>query len=412
VTSYTPQFSIKIKGVEYSQDTIDQVTITVGRNDIFDTVLPGYCLLELVNLSGTSPALEVLDEIVISTTDSNGDEVALFTGEITSVSNSIVAAGSNNVVNSLTVTGVGSMARLVRRNAGGNPYPQELDGERIRRILEDALFVQWEDLPSSLIWDNIDAAQTWSDFGIQGVDEIDDGRFVVEARNAEFERAADIARITESTGLGYLYETPDGRIGYADAERRTKNIANNSIALDADYLNARLITRLNTQDVVNSVVIQYDDQQFEVQAINDESVEKYGLIEDIVNTLLVTNEDAEEQAFRYVALRGNPSLNLDSITLNLVNGNIDNDTRDVLLGVSMDTLLVVTGLPEGITADGFFEGFVEGWTWTLSKGSLELEMKVSNALFSAFEVQWEDYNPTTQWQNLANDLLWTDLAIG
>jgi len=105
-------------------------------------------------------------------------------------------------------------------------------------------------------------------------------------------------------------------------------------------------------------------------------------------------------------------LNLDSITLNLVNDKIDNDTRDVLLGVSMDTLLVVTGLPEGITADGFFEGFVEGWTWSLRKGSLELEMKVSNAIFSAFEVQWEDYNPTTQWQNLSNDLQWQDLAIG
>jgi hypothetical protein len=39
-------------------------------------------------------------------------------------------------------------------------------------------------------------------------------------------------------------------------------------------------------------------------------------------------------------------------------------------------------------------------------------MKVSNAIFSAFEVQWEDYNPNTQWQNLANDLQWLDLAIG
>ena len=409
---YTPEFSIKIAGVEYKNHTIDEVTITTGRNDIFDTVLPGYCLIELVNLSGTSPGLEVLDEIVITTTDSTGAEVRLFTGEVTSVTNNIIAAGPNDAVNALTVVGVGSLSRLVRRNAGGNAYPQELDGERIRRILEDALFTQWEQLPSSLIWDNIDATQTWADFGFQGIDEIDNGRFTVEARAPEFEKASDIARITESTGLGYLYETPDGDIGYADAERRTENIANNSIALDAEYLKAQLTTRLTTQDVVNSVVIQYDDQNFEVQAINDQSVETFGLIEDIVNTLLVSQTDAEEQAFRYVALRGNPSLNLDSIAINLVNDKIDNTTRDVLLGVSMDTLLVVTGLPEGIAADGFFEGFVEGWTWTIRKNSIELDMKVSNALFSAFEVQWEDYNPTTQWQNLANDLLWTDLAIG
>jgi hypothetical protein len=412
VTAYTPQFSVKINGVEYKQDTINQVTITTGRNDIFDTTLPGYCLFELVNTSGASPVVLLLDEIVISTTDSSNNEVPLFTGEVTSVNNSLIGTGPNVAVNTLLVTGVGSLSKLVRRNAGGNSYPQELDGERIRRILEDALFVQWEDLPGSLIWDNVNPAQTWADFGIQGVDEIDDGRFEVEARAAELDRAADIARITESTGLGYLYETPDGLIGYADAERRTANIANNAIALDADFLNAQLVTRLTTNDVINSVVIQYDDQQSEVQAINDQSVEQYGLIEDIRNTLLITQNDAEEQAARFVSLRGTPNLNLDSITLNLINDKIDNDTRDLLLGVSMDTLLVVTGLPEGITADGFFEGFVEGWTWTLSKGSIELEMKVSNAIFSAFEVQWEDYNPNTQWQNLANDLQWLDLAIG
>jgi hypothetical protein len=412
VTAYTPQFSIKINDVEYKQDTINEVTITMGRNDIFDTTLPGYCLFEIANTSGSSPVILLLDKIVITTTNSSNNEIPLFTGEVISVNNSLIATGENVSVNTLTVVGVGSLSKLVRRNAGGNAYPQELDGERIRRILEDALFTQWEDLPGSLIWDNVEPTQTWADFGIQGIDDIDDGRFDVEARLAELDRAADIARITESTGLGYLYETPTGLIGYADAERRTASIANNSIALDADFLNAQLVTRLTTNDVVNSVVIQYDDQQFEAQAINDGSVEQYGLIEEIRNTLLVEQNDAEEQATRFVALRGVPNLNLDSITLNLVNDKIDNDTRDVLLGVSMDTLLVVTGLPEGITADGFFEGFVEGWTWSLRKGSLELEMKVSNAIFSAFEVQWEDYNPTTQWQNLANDLLWTDLAIG
>jgi hypothetical protein len=412
VTAYTPQFSIKINGVEYKQDTINEVTITMGRNDIFDTTLPGYCLFEIANTSGSSPVILLLDEIVITTTDSSNNEIPLFTGEVISVNNSLIATGESVSVNTLTVVGVGSLSKLVRRNAGGNAYPQELDGERIRRILEDALFTQWEDLPGSLTWDNVEPTQTWADFGIQGIDDIDDGRFDVEARLAELDRAADIARITESTGLGYLYETPTGLIGYADAERRTASIANNSIALDADFLNAQLVTRLTTNDVVNSVVIQYDDQQFEAQAINDESVEQYGLIEEIRNTLLIEQNDAEEQATRFVALRGVPNLNLDSITLNLVNDKIDNDTRDVLLGVSMDTLLVVTGLPEGITADGFFEGFVEGWTWSLRKGSLELEMKVSNAIFSAFEVQWEDYNPTTQWQNLSNDLQWQDLAIG
>ena len=410
--AYTPDFTVTINGVDYTNDTINEVQITVGRNDIFDTTLPGYCLIELVNLSGTSPAIDLLQEIVIKTTDSTNADVTLFTGEVTSVNNQVIAAGTGAVINSLVITGVGPLARLVRKNAGGDAYPQELDGERIERILQDALFTAWEDLPATLEWDEIDASATWATYGQQGIDIVDDGRYELIDRPADLVNANDLARNAELSGLGYLYETPDGLIGYAGAERRTSNIATNTIEINADHLNAQLQTRLSTQDVINSVVIRYDENTAEAQAINDQSVEDYGLIETIFSTELIEQADAEEQATRYVALRGRPSMNLESISLNLVNGNLDNTTRDLLLGVSMDTYLLVTNLPVGIVSSQLFEGFVEGWTWILSKGSLTLNMQVSASIYSAFEVQWNDFNPVTQWQNLSNDLQWTNLAIG
>lgn len=410
--AYTPDFTVTINGVDYTNDTINEVQITVGRNDIFDTTLPGYCLIELVNLSGTSPAIDLLQEIVIKTTDSTNADVTLFTGEVTSVNNQVIAAGTGAVINSLVITGVGPLAGLVRKNAGSVAYPQELDGERIERILEEALFTAWEDLPGAFTWNDVDATATWATYGVQGIDIIDHGRYELIDRPAELANANDLARRAELSGLGYLYETPDGLIGYAGAERRTSNIATNTIEINADHLNAQLQTRLSTQDVINSVVIRYDENTAETQAINDESVEDYGLIETIFDTELIQQLDAEEQATRYVALRGRPSMNLESISLNLVNGNLDNTTRDLLLGVSMDTYLLVTNLPVGIVSSQLFEGFVEGWTWILSKGSLTLNMQVSASIYSAFEVQWNDFNPVTQWQNLSNDLQWTNLAIG
>jgi len=39
-------------------------------------------------------------------------------------------------------------------------------------------------------------------------------------------------------------------------------------------------------------------------------------------------------------------------------------------------------------------------------------MLVSNKIYSTVDVQWEDYNPATQWQNLDSVLTWLDLAIG
>jgi hypothetical protein len=412
MTSYTPAYKVRINGVDYTSESINQVLITVGRNEIFEPTLPGYCIIEILNLTGTSPTIGIYDSINITTTDSSNTEIDLFTGEVTSVNNQIIGAGAVGLANSLTITGVGALARLVRKNAGANAYPQELDGERIERILQDALFTAWEDVTSTISWDEIDASLAWEDYGIQGIDIIDNGRYEIIARAGELENANELVRATEISGLGYLYETTDGLIGYADADRRTANIANNSIALDADFLNAQLRTRLSTQDVINSITIRYDNGASEVSAVKEQSVDTYGLIQSGFETLLVETADAIEQAARYVALRSNPSMNLESISLNLVNDNIDNSTRDALLDISMDTLLVISGLPQAIVSTGAFEGYIEGWTWTLTKRSLQLEMQVSNAIYSAQEVQWQQYNPTTQWQNLANDLQWLDLTIG
>jgi len=412
MTSYTPAYKVRINGVDYTSESINQVLITVGRNEIFEPTLPGYCIIEILNLTGTSPTIGIYDSINITTTDSSNTEIDLFTGEVTSVNNQIIGAGAVGLANSLTITGVGALAKLVRKNAGAGAYPQELDGARIERILQDALFTAWEDVTSTISWDEIDASLAWEDYGIQGIDIIDNGRYEIIARAGELENANELVRATEISGLGYLYETTDGLIGYADADRRTANIANNSIALDADFLNAQLRTRLSTQDVINSITIRYDNGASEVSAVKEQSVDTYGLIQSGFETLLVETADAIEQAARYVALRSNPSMNLESISLNLVNDNIDNSTRDALLDISMDTLLVISGLPQAIVSTGAFEGYIEGWTWTLTKRSLQLEMQVSNAIYSAQEVQWQQYNPTTQWQNLANDLQWLDLTIG
>ena len=62
-----------------------------------------------------------------------------------------------------------------------------------------------------------------------------------------------------------------------------------------------------------------------------------------------------------------------------------------------------------VTVEWFVEGFVEGWTWTLGRRNLELTMSVSNSIYSTLDVQWEDYNPLTQWQNLDNTTMWLDV---
>jgi hypothetical protein len=133
------------------------------------------------------------------------------------------------------------------------------------------------------------------------------------------------------------------------------------------------------------------------------------LLQEIRTTILAEQADAEEQAVNFVNFRGTPRTSLEAVSVNLANDAMTNTVRDDLLAVSMDTLLYVDNIPVGLIPAGSFEGFVEGWTWSLGRRNLELTMSVSNSIYSTLDVQWENFNPLTQWQNLDNTTTWLDV---
>lgn len=409
MTVFTPTYRVTIAGTVQTSATLQDGTITYGRNDFFEATQPSYCNIELLNLDGTSPVVELLDTVVIEVQDTTGTYVKLFTGEVSGVYNRFEGAGAAGKPNTLQIQAIGALGLLVKRYAGSVAYPEELDGARIQRILEETLYTAWEDLSSTLTWNDLPVAETWANYGVQGIDTIDAGRYEMLARSASIAQAYELTDTTQQSGLGYLYDTTDFKIGYADAERRSENYTTNLIELDANLVNADIQTRLQTADIVNSVVIQYDDPVLEIVAQNDTSINNYGLLEEIRPTILAQTADATEQATNFVNYRGTPKTSLEAVSVNLAHSDMTNTVRDNLLGVSMDTLLYLDNIPVGLIVEGSFEGFVEGWTWTLGRKNLELTMSVSNSIYSTLDVQWEDYNSSIQWQNLANDYRWLDV---
>jgi hypothetical protein len=408
MTVYTPTYRVTIAGVVQTSATLEDGTITYGRNDFFEATQPSYCNIELLNLDGTSPVVELLDTVLIEVTDSTGAFIKLFTGEVSGVYNRFEGAGLGGKPNTLQIQAIGALGLLVKRYAGSVAYPEELDGARITRILEETLYVAWEDISNTFTWNDF-TTETWANYGVQGIDTIDAGRYEVLARPAEIDQAYNLTDTTQQSALGYLYDTPEFSIGYADAERRSANYTTNLIELDANLVNADIQTRLQTADIVNSVVIQYDDPVLEVAAQNDTSINAYGLLEEVRSTILAQTVDATEQATNFVNYRGTPKVSLEEVTVNLAHSDMTNTVRDNLLGVSMDTLLYLDNIPVGLIPEGYNEGFVEGWTWTLGRKNLELTMSVSNAIYSTLDVQWEDYNSAIQWQNLDNATRWLDV---
>jgi len=239
MTIFTPIHKVTIAGVEYTNEILSGGTITAGRVDIFDQTQPSYCNLELVNLSGTSPTVNLLDSVVIETKNTAGTFVKLFTGEVSSVSNTLSGAGAGGTfANVLQIQAQGALGQLVKRFAGSVSYPIELDGARITRILQETLYTAWEDLSTTYKWTDVAVTDTWATYGVQGIDTIDAGRYTVLARSASSENAFDLVNTTSDSGLGYMYETTAGNIGYADAERRTNNYGSNLIPLDSSVVSS------------------------------------------------------------------------------------------------------------------------------------------------------------------------------
>ncbi len=106
MTVYTPTYRITIAGTVQTSTTLENATVTYGRNDFFEATQPSYCNLELLNLDGTSPVVELLDTILIEVTNSAGTYVKLFTGEVSGVYNRFAGAGLAGKPNTLQIQDV------------------------------------------------------------------------------------------------------------------------------------------------------------------------------------------------------------------------------------------------------------------------------------------------------------------
>ena len=65
----------------------------------------------------------------------------------------------------------------------------------------------------------------------------------------------------------------------------------------------------------------------------------------------------------------------------------------------------LTDLPLNISG-GQFQGFVEGFTWSVSLNSILLTINMSPIEFSLVAINWEQVNAAEQWNTLSNTLTW------
>jgi hypothetical protein len=409
VSIWTPVWRVKINAVEFQNVTLADLTITSGRTDIYSQPVAGYCNVSLINLNGSAITAEINQGITIEVQNSVGTYVPIFGGSITDIIVEVSSSGTNGIAQTVNLTALGALSRLPKALTEG-VLSKDLDGVQIKEILSQILFDNWNAVPAALQWNTYDPTTIWSNAENNGLGEIDNGNYELQARTADITDIYSLVASLANSGLGYLSEDSAGRINYNESTHRSVYLATygylDVTATDALAYGLRTSTRAG--DVRNSIAIKWRAGTAEAEDLV--SIATYGKLAQSIQTTLHNGSDAESQADFYLTLRANPRAMFDSITFALGNPNITDGDRDTLLAVFMGLPLNITGLPNNMN-DGEFQGFVEGWTFNASVSNLSLTLNLSPIAFSLQAFTWDDVPISEQWNTLSPTLDWLNATV-
>ena len=413
MTQWAPVWRVEIAGVDVTDSVLASLNISSGRTNIYEQAQAGYCSITLIVFNQAAIDYQINDTLSVEVQDTSGVYKPIFGGSIVDIAVSVSEVGSTAYTQEVTITALGALARLQKALTDG-VLVQDFEGNQIESILREVLFQQWQQVPAALTWATYDPTTTWAIAGNTGLGEIDTpGNYELAQRSSSRTVIYDLVAALATSGLGYIYESATGQIGYADSTHRTTYLAANGYTdLTANQALGRGITiKTRSGDVRNDVTIKYGiSSGSEVSDRDETSIGLYGTLAQIINTTIKHEADAESQAAFYLSLRANPQPNFDQITYALTNPELDNGDRDSLINVFMGQPIALNNLPLNMSA-GTFQGFVEGFTFRASYNELSVTLLMSPLAYSLQAMRWNDVPITETWASVSPILTWEYATI-
>jgi hypothetical protein len=148
----------------------------------------------------------------------------------------------------------------------------------------------------------------------------------------------------------------------------------------------------------------------EVSAEDINSIDIYGRLAQVITTTVKHQADAQDQADFYLILRAAPQANLQSITYQLTNPELDDPDRDSLINIFMGLPVRLSDLPPNM-ASGTFLGFVEGWTFKAAYNEIAITLNLSPISYSLQAMSWEQVNIAEAWNTITGSLTWETALV-
>ena len=413
MTVFNPVWRVTIQGVEYTTYTLANLTISSGRNNIYQQAQAGYCNLELINLTQAIVNININDSVTIELQDSTATFVPIFGGTVVDFGIEVNTAGSVGINQILKITALGALSRLPKALTDG-VLTQDFDGDQIWEVLQDLLLNNWGEVPAALTWAAYDPTETWANAQNVGLGEIDrPGNYELAQRASDRTDIYSLVSALATSGLGYIYEDASGLISYADSTHRSSYLAINGYtdltANQALFNGLKIETRAG--DVRNDVTLKYGtNSNNEVSAEDIGSIDVYGRLAQVITTTVKHATDAQDQADFYLTLRATPQANFTSITYQLTNPELDDLDRDSLINIFMGLPLRISDLPPNMAA-GTFLGFVEGWTFKAAYNEIAISLNLSPLSYSLQAMKWQDVSIAESWNTITGALTWETALV-
>jgi hypothetical protein len=369
---------------------VDSVSVSHGRDDSSSQPEASSATISLTVDAASELLPPVVDvgAAVVVTTQTTAATFERFVGRVTDLALGWDEAGADTPDSGVgQIVAVSSLADLGRRVVGDEPYPQELDGARVARVLAAAGIT-------------LDPAFS------------DPGTVQLLPRDVDAQQALGVAQAAAVDGTGVLWQTRSGQVRYADSAHRRGALA--ELTLDACDLLVTPTWRRTLEGLVNSVSIGYGaeppegGEQARYTSSNAASITQWGTYAFSSSTELAALADAQAQGELLLARNSQPVWLMAALPVDVPG--LDPVRYDALLGLDMHDLLSLTGLPSLGTAPTSANLWVEGWKESLTWGTHEIELVVSGYCRTVPPPRWDDLAPSWRWDDLDPAMTWDSAA--
>ena len=377
--TWEPNCSVSVNGVDYSSKTINSISVNYGRQSFWEQARSGTATVEIVNWDDTDYGFEINHSLVITVDNASAVARTVFTGKVTNIGTRMAAVGSVKEVALISISAVGPFAAMSRTIIGTAGYSMEYDSVRMTNILTDA----------GVTIDTVDSP------GIYEFDATTHGP--VDAYSC----AANYAGQCN----GYIYETTDGKVGFANESHRTVAVtASGYMAIPENYILWRSVSSAKgLNDILNSITLTYGSGT--KTSSDATSIATYGLLDGSITTELHHAAEAQELADKYVALRRVPRLNMSSFSIQLDSPNISSADLDSFLQMTMGKAISISGLPVPLMPTNYY-GFVEGWSLAVSRTQAGISLTTSESSYSIQPTRWQDVSAALIWSGVGGTVQW------